>query len=143
MKWHERHAHTIELALICLVGLAMLALFLLLLIVPARSHAAACLTIDLQPSDVMGNYDGDTYMVRLGPFGAWSIREDGIDTPERSKKQPGWKEAKAFTESWLHEGPFQLRTCFVLTLGRVVGVTSRHGIALSDALRAAGHEKPQ
>lgn len=133
MKWSDLNGDVIGFIIAC--GL------LLFLFFSAKARADTCLTIDLQPADVISNYDGDTYTIRMGPLGIWHIREAGIDTPERNKKQSGWREAKAFTDEWLHSGSFQLRTCFVLTLGRVVGTSSRNGVTLADALTQAGHTK--
>jgi len=139
MRWKDRTPLTIEMALafLCIIALG----FLFIIMIATRSHAATCLTVDLEPKHVLYNYDGDTYAINLDPFGIWHIREDGIDTPERNKKQPGWQEAKDFTWAWLYAGPFQLKTCFDLTLGRVVGSSSRNGATLADALKRAGHEK--
>lgn len=139
MKWSDRNAVTIELALMALCAIALCFLFLVLM--ASWAFSATCLTIDLEPKDVLYNYDGDTYTLMMGPLGMWHIREEGIDTPERNKKQPGWEAAKDFTWAWLYAGPFQLRTCFTLTLGRIVGSSSRNGITLASELRANGHEK--
>jgi len=139
MNWHDRSPISTEGAL---MGLCIIALCLLFLILIASwSFSATCLTVDMQPSDVIYNYDGDTYTVSMGPLGLWHIREDGIDTPERNKKQPGWEEAKDFTWAWLYSGPFKLSTCFDLTLGRIIGTSSRNGETLANALRLAGHQK--
>lgn len=112
-----------------------------ILIVVGSAHARTCLSMDVQPSQVIGNYDGDTFTLSLGAFGDVNIRVEGIDTPERSKKQAGWQEAKDFTAAWLAQGPFSLNTCLVLTLGRIVASPSRGGVTLADALRTAGHAK--
>lgn len=139
MRWKDRTPVTIEMALAFLCAIALGVLFLVL--IATWAHTETCLTVDLEPKHVLYNYDGDTYTLNLDPFGIWHIREEGIDTPERNRKQPGWQAAKDFTWAWLYAGPFQLRTCFNLTLGRVVGSASRDGVTLADALRAAGHEK--
>lgn len=140
MKWRNRTPLTLEGALMALCAIALCLLFLVLL--ASWSFAETCLTVDLHPSDVLYNYDGDTYTILMGPLGLWHIREDGIDTPERTKKQPGWEEAKNFTWAWLHADTFQLRTCFVFTFGRLVGSSSRDGETLATALQKAGHAKP-
>jgi len=139
MKWSDRNGQTLEAALIFFVIVGIVAMFVLLIATQARANI--CMTVDLEPKDVLYNYDGDTYTITLGPIGIWHIREDGIDTPERTRKQPGWREAKDFTWAWLYAGPFQLHTCFDLTLGRVVGRSSRDGVTLAQALRQAGYEK--
>lgn len=139
MRWKERSGQTLEAVIIFFVVVGIVAMFVLLLAM--RANAATCLTVDLQPSDVVDNYDGDTYTVLMGPLGKWHIREEGIDTPERNKKQPGWQEAKGFTEAWLAAGPFQLKTCFILTLGRIVGSSSRNGVTLAESLTRAGYGK--
>lgn len=137
MKWHERHAHTIELALMVLVGLAMLALFLLLLIVPVRSHAAACLTIDVPPQAVLAVVDGDTFSVfNLMPPGYVKVRVTAINTPEHG--EPMYAEATEFTRAWLAKGPFSLSTCGKHTFERITGTVARDGRTLADDLLAAG-----
>jgi len=120
---------------------AMAVFFFLAIFSTAR--AETCATLDVQPSQVIDNYDGDTFTISLGALGRAIVRVEGVDTPERSKKQPGWKEAKEFTAQWLALGPFKLHTCFALTLGRVVGSPSRNGTTLASALIAAGHVKPR
>ena len=139
MKWSDRNGQTLEAALIFFVIVGIVAMFVLLIATQARANI--CMTVDLEPKDVLYNYDGDTYTIALGPIGMWHIREEGIDTPEGNRKQPGWREAKDFTWAWLYAGPFQLHTCFDLTLGRVVGRSSRDGVTLAQALKQAGHEK--
>lgn len=105
------------------------------------SRAGSCLTMDVEPHQVLGNYDGDTFTVSLGALGNMIVRVEGVDTPERTKKQPKWDEAKAFTANWLAAGPFKLSTCFTFTLGRVVGTPSRNGRTLAQDLIAAGLTK--
>lgn len=125
---------------------ALVMMFLALFIVTVMvgvSRAETCMTMDIQPEHVLGNYDGDTFVVSLGALGAVSIRVEGVDTPERNKKQPGWKEASDFTTAWLKQGPFKLNTCFILTLGRIVGNPVRNGESLASALITAGHVKPK
>lgn len=117
--------------------------FFLTVFTAARVHASTCMTLDVQPDQVLGNYDGDTFTLSLGALGEVRIRVEGVDTPERTKKQAGWKEAKDFTAQWLAQGPFKLTTCFGLTLGRIVASPSRDGTTLAAALRAAGHAKPR
>lgn len=105
------------------------------------SRAGSCLTMDVAPQQVLGNYDGDTFTVSLGALGNMIVRVEGVDTPERNKKQPKWEEAKNFTAEWLAKGPFKLSTCFTFTLGRVVGNPSRNGRTLAQDLIAAGLTK--
>ncbi len=130
-----------EVVLALAVLSALIALAVLVFFV-GISNAETCLTLDVQPNQVLGNYDGDTFTISLGALGHAIVRVEGVDTPERNKKQAGWKEAKEFTAQWLAAGPFQLNTCLVLTLGRIVGNPSRDGITLASALLAAGHVKP-
>lgn len=128
---------------ILLGGLVVMALLFLasLFFVPGLVRAETCLAMVVQPEQVLGNYDGDTFTVSLGALGDMKVRVQDVDTPERTKHQPGWEEAKQFTQSWLSAGPFDLWTCFTLTFGRVVGVPSRDGVTLAEALIAAGHVK--
>lgn len=124
-----------------MIALCMMALVVFGLVVYS-AHSATCLTLEVQPSQVLGNYDGDTFAVSLGALGIASIRVEGVDTPERNKKQPGWEAARAFTAAWLARGPFRLSTCFEMTFGRLVGTPSRDGETLAAALTKAGHVKP-
>lgn len=114
---------------------------LVILLYSVNASAASCTTMDVLPSHVIGNYDGDTFTLSLGALGVATVRVEGVDTPERTKKQPKWEEAKRFTEQWLAQGPFTLKTCFILTLGRVVGSPYRNGRTLAQALIAAGLTK--
>ena len=127
------------------VGMVAITLLMIILAILLANSARAetCLAIDVQPSQVLSNYDGDTFTLSLGALGQVNIRVEGVDTPERNKKRAGWKEAKEFTQRWLATGPFQLNTCFVLTLGRIVASPSRNGDTLASALIANGHGKPR
>lgn len=127
-----------------IIGVSILILMLVLVLTVFAmgvSRAGSCLTMDVAPHQVLGNYDGDTFTVSLGALGNMIVRVEGVDTPERNKKQPGWQEAKAFTAKWLAKGPFKLNTCFALTLGRVVGSPSRDGRTLAQDLIDAGMTK--
>ena len=130
-----------ELVLAVAVLAALIALAIMIFFI-GISNAQTCLTMTVKPEQVLGNYDGDTFTLSLGALGHAIVRVEGVDTPERNKKQAGWKEAKEFTAQWLAQGPFQLNTCFLLTLGRIVGSPSRDGTTLASALIAAGHVKP-
>lgn len=105
------------------------------------AQANTCMTLDVEPQHIIGNYDGDTFTMSLGALGYMIVRVEGVDTPERNKKQPNWEKAKAFTSNWLAKGPFKMSTCFTLTLGRVVGNPSRNGRTLAQDLIAAGLTK--
>lgn len=123
-----------------MVGVSLL-LIILAVLFSYSARAETCLTMTVHPEQVLGNFDGDTFTVSLGALGDMKVRVQGVDTPERTKHQPGWEEAKTFTEEWLKAGPFDLWTCFTLTFGRVVGVPSRNGETLAEALILAGHAK--
>lgn len=129
--------------LLAVLTVLFFVLFAVIVFITVVAHAETCMTVDVLPSQVLSNYDGDTFTVSLGVLGSSIIRVEGVDTPERNKKQPGWKEAKDFTSAWLAQGPFKLNTCFVLTLGRLVASPSRNGETLAAALIAAGHVKPR
>ena len=147
MKWHERHGQTIDLSIAAIVAVLLVILFMLLIVAGARAYAGACLTIDVPPQAVIGVKDGDTFTVfNLLPPGSVSIRVEGVNTPEISRKkgvpdEPGAQEAKQFTAAWLGKGKFSLSTCGKHTFERIVGVVSRNGETLADALRTAGHSK--
>lgn len=140
MKWHERHGPTIELALIALVGVAMLALMLMIIFIPFKSYGASCLTIDVPPQVVIGVMDGDTFSVfNLLPPGYVKVRVKDINTPERGR--PGFDEARLFTADWLAKGTFKLETCGKHTFERIEGVVTRNGATLAEALQVAGHAR--
>lgn len=123
-----------------MVGVSLL-LIIMAVLFSYSARAETCMTMTVQPEQVLGNFDGDTFAVSLGALGDMDVRVQDVDTPERTKKQPGWEEAKAFTEAWLTAGPFDLWTCFRFTFGRVVGIPSRNGETLAEALILAGHAK--
>lgn len=125
---------------LAMVGVT-LALIMLAVLFSYSARADTCMTMIVQPEQILDNFDGDTFKVSLGALGQITVRVEGVDTPERTKKQPGWEEAKLFTESWLAAGPFDLSTCFDLTFGRIVGTPSRDGVKLAEALIANGHAK--
>ena len=118
-------------------------LFLLLLSVLSMgmARAASCTSMSgIEPRYLTHQMDGDTISIFSIPHGKLKFRIQDIDTPER--KQSGWSEARAFTWQWLHKGPFDLATCWKPTLDRYVGIVSRNGETLAEALRHAGHAKP-
>lgn len=139
---------SIDLFLLILIVLCLIGLSIMAALIPFKAHAAACLTIDVPPQAVLGNYDGDTFQVfSFQPGGIIRIRVEGVDTPELSKKnglpdEPGAQEASAFTKAWLAKGPFMVRTCGKPTLDRIVGAVSRDGKTLAGDLIAAGLHKP-
>ena len=149
MKWHERHGQTIDLAMLLVVAVAMLALFILPLIIPIRGYAASCLTIDVPPQAVLSVKDGDTFTVfNLLPPGYVSIRVKGVDAPEFSRKkgvpdEPGAEEAQRFTARWLAEDTFRVSTCGKYTFERIEAVVERNGISLAASLIEAEHWKKQ
>lgn len=126
-----------ELILAMAVVILLIVLAVLVFVV-GIAKATSCLTMDVQPNQVVGNYDGDTFTISLGALGNMIVRVEGVDTPERTKHQARAEEAKAYTQQWLAKGPFKLNTCFTLTLGRVVGNPSRDGRTLAQDLLAAG-----
>lgn len=142
MSWINRDS---EIKSIWLLFALMVVLFVALfleLMFAASSRAEGCLSIDVPPGAVTKVYDGDTFTVfTFGPGRGVDIRVEGIDTPERNKKQPRWEEARAFTVTWLSAGMFHVETCGKQTLTRIVGAVSRDGKLLSDALRHAGYAK--
>jgi endonuclease YncB( thermonuclease family) len=125
---------------LAMVGITILMIILAVLLAYS-ARAETCMSMTVHPEQVLGNYDGDTFTVSLGALGGMKLRVQDIDTPERTKKQPGWEEAKTFTQHWLAAGPFDLWTCFAFTFGRVVAVASRDGVTLAEALEAAGYAK--
>ena len=107
--------------------------------------ALLCWTIQITPGHILRTIDGDTFIltaVRVWPGIAAvdeRVRVLGVDTPELN--QPKGPEAKAFTETWLAQGPIALRVCKRDAFGRLLGEITRDGVNLADALRAAGMAK--
>ena len=127
---------SIDLALLVIVVLGMIGLFIMAAFLPLRSHASACLSIDVPPGAVINQPDGDTFHVfAFQPGGVVKIRVEGVDTPERH--EPKWAEAKAFTRAWLAKGPFKVSTCGKPTIDRIVGTVERDGETLAQALKGA------
>lgn len=119
--------------------IVILLLVMAVMFAASFSHAAACLTIDVEPRYLTHQMDGDTISVFTLPQGKVKFRVQGIDTPERD--EPGWAEARAFTWEWLQRGPFQVSTCWKPTLDRFEAVLSRDGATLAQAVKEAGIEK--
>jgi endonuclease YncB( thermonuclease family) len=125
--------------LVAVLTLMLLVLLASMVFVMGVSHAAACLSIDVPPQAVLGNYDGDTFTIfSMQPGGQVKIRVEGVDTPEVIKHQPLSLEAKEFTRNWLAVGTFQLATCGKYTIDRIVGRVTRNGRSLAQDLRDAG-----
>jgi endonuclease YncB( thermonuclease family) len=138
---------SIDLALLVIIAISMIGLLIMVVLLPFKVHASACLVIDVPPQAVLHNNDGDTFtLFTVGPGGKQSYRVQGVDTPEISRKkgvpdEPGAVEAKAFTKAWLAAGVFHLTDCGKKTLSRNEAQVERNGETLGDALRKAGHEK--
>jgi len=88
--------------------------------------------------------DGDTFVADLRVWQQVTAREHvrllAIDTPELA--QPKGPEAKAFTEGWLRQGPFQVQSCKRDSFGRVLGNVLRTGQSLAETLKTAGYGTP-
>lgn len=89
--------------------------------------------------------DGDTFVIEN--VGIWPgikvderVRVLGVDTPE--KTEAGFEEATAFTDAWLHKGPFEVIACKRDVFGRILGTVIRSGESLSVDLIRNGHSKP-
>lgn len=122
--------------------IAMLLTIFTTMILVGSSRAAGCLSIDVPPQAVLGNYDGDTFTVfSMQPGGQVKIRVEGVDTPEVTKHQPLSLEAKEFTRNWLAQGTFQVATCGKYTMDRIVGRVTRNGRSLAQDLKDAGFGK--
>lgn len=139
--WRTRKTIDPEYILILMVLLAF-GLLLIVVMVPLVAHATACLLIEVPPQAVLSNYDGDTFsLFTFGPGGKVDIRVSNVDTPERKGHEPGWQEAKQFTEAWLAKGPFIVQTCGDKTLTRIEATVERNGEYLADALIKANLQK--
>lgn len=129
------------------MGLACLIIVIVALLFVSKVHAGGCLIIDVPPQAVLQNNDGDTFtLFSLIPGGKQNYRVQDVDTPELSRKkgvpdEPGSREAKAFTKSWLASGVFRLTDCGKKTLDRNEGIVERNGRTLAQDLRDAGLAK--
>lgn len=133
--WWTRFS--IDFALLILIVLCLIGLTIMTAMLATRAHSAGCLTIDVDPRYVVREIDGDTFPVFTFSYGGEvKIRVKGVNTPE--KNQPGWAEARQFTKEWLQQGPFQVLTCGERTLDRIVGIVTRDGHSLAQALKDAG-----
>lgn len=129
--------------LVAVLTLMMLVLLAAMVFVVGVSNAASCLSIDVPPGAVVSQYDGDTFEVfTFGSPDRVAIRVQGVDTPERKGKQPGWEAAREFTKRWLASGPFRVDTCGKRSFERIVAEVSRDGESLADALKHEGLVKP-
>ena len=128
---------SIELVLMVLLAIGIACLLIGVARMPIKSHASACLTIDVPPGSIVNQPDGDTFHVfAFQPGGVVKIRVEGVNTPERH--EPGWAEAKAFTKDWLSKGTFRVTTCGKPTIDRIVGSVERNGRTLAQDLIDAG-----
>lgn len=108
-----------------------------------------CWSLILTPADVLKVHDGDTvYLRTVAVWPGISATEEhvrilGVDTPELrdSLTQPA-REARAFTQQWLAQGPFTLYTCKRDSFGRLLATVSRGADTLAVALATAHLTKP-
>jgi endonuclease YncB( thermonuclease family) len=129
--------------LVAVLTLMLLVLLASMVFVMGVSHAASCLSIDVPPGAVVSQYDGDTFEVfTFGSPDRIAIRVQGVDTPERKGKEPGWEAAREFTRQWLAKGPFRIDTCGKHSFERVIAEVIRDGESLASALKRAGLVKP-
>ena len=91
--------------------------------------------------------DGDTFIARLKIWHGLEVTERirllGVDTPER--KEPTLKralQAKAFTDRWLGQEPFEVRSCARDSFGRALATVRRGGDDLAEKLLEAGLAAP-
>lgn len=118
------------------------------LILPMVHVALFCTTLQLDPTWVLRVKDGDTFVIRnAGITTSEDVRVCCVDTPE--KKDPGFDDATAFTDRWIHTGPFTLQVCKRDSFGRLLGTVTRDGHDLATDLLEAGlavpytrHQKP-
>lgn len=104
-----------------------------------------CWTLAVQPADVQV-VDGDTLHVKLA---VWddvvrleTVRVLGVDTPERG--QPGYEEARAYTESWAKAEAFRVLYCGRRDkYGRALATLSRQGSVLAQELLQRGLGRPR
>ena len=138
--WHRREINHVWFFIAAIVFFAIMITWQLITV--SMAYAEACLSIDVPPQAVLRQFDGDTFtLFTFGPGGEVDVRVQDVDTPERTKKESGWAEAREFTRDWLNDGVFHVETCGVHTFGRIVAIVSRNGETLAEALRLAGHGK--
>lgn len=107
----------------------------------ALSWSLLCATLALDPSWVLRVKDGDTFVIRnAGITNSETVRVCCVDTPE--KTDPGFDDATAFTDQWVHAGPFTLHACQRDSFGRLLGTVTRDGHNLADDLLEAGLAVP-
>lgn len=90
--------------------------------------------------------DGDTFDMTAQIWHGLTVTERvrilDIDTPEKLKANwVAYLEARAFTESWLKKGSFEIYTCERDAFGRSLAKVFRGDDVLADRLREAGHIK--
>ena len=108
---------------------------------PLAMLALYCATLQLDPTWVLRVKDGDTFVIRNAGITTYEdVRVCCVDTPE--KKDPGFDDATAFTDRWLHTGPFTLDVCKRDSFGRLLGVVTRDGHDLATDLLEAGLAVP-
>jgi len=70
---------------------------------------AAVLVLTVPPGQIARVIDGDTFVLyHVGIPPEEHVRLVGVDCPERTTD--AGRAARALTEQWLRQGPFQLRT---------------------------------
>ncbi|MBI3937156.1 MAG: thermonuclease family protein [Betaproteobacteria bacterium] len=91
--------------------------------------------------------DGDSFIARLKIWHGLEVTERirllGVDTPER--KGPTMAQAlqaRAFTDRWLGQEPFEVRSCARDSFGRALATVRRGGDDLADKLLEAGLAVP-
>ena len=97
-----------------------------------------CLSLTIQPGHVKRVYDADTFFLYdVNPRGEEGVRVEGVQALELGA--PGGPAARAFTQAWLRQGPFELTWCKREKFGRLLAEVERQGENLATALIAAGH----
>jgi endonuclease YncB( thermonuclease family) len=91
--------------------------------------------------------DGDTFIARLKIWHGLEVIERvrllGVDTPERTGPEAARAlQAKAFTDRWLGQEPFEVRSCARDSFGRALAMVRRGGDDLADKLLEAGLAVP-
>lgn len=111
------------------------------LVSTALCFGMTCATLQLDPGWILRVKDGDTFVIRNAGITTFEdVRVCCVDTPE--KKDPGFDDATAFTDRWLHAGPFTLEVCKRDSFGRLLGVVTRDGEDLATALLESGLAVP-
>lgn len=99
-----------------------------------------CFSMLVPSQQVSRTLDGDTFaLYTIGIPAEEHLRVLGVNTPEmRDSLTTLSREARAFTRTWLAQGPFTITMCKRDSFGRYLATVSRGTDTLAVALIQAG-----